>query len=62
MLMAQSETCLPVTVAFRHDASCLPLAARREHWHPPPDDVCPAGRAHAPGTPGNDRKSRSGDA
>jgi hypothetical protein len=35
MLMAQSETCLPVTVAFRHDASCLPLAARtdsrREH-------------------------------
>jgi hypothetical protein len=65
VLMAQSETYWPVTVTFRHHASC-PLTARkdsrREHWHPPPDDVCPAGRAHTPGTSGNDRKSRSGDA
>jgi hypothetical protein len=36
--------------------------ARREPSHPPPDDVCLAEHAPAPGTPGNDRRSRSGDA
>jgi len=35
---------------------------RGEHWRPPPGDVCTAERAPAPGTAGNDRRNRSGDA
>jgi hypothetical protein len=61
--MAQSETYLPLA---HPSFKLLPLTARtdsrREHWHPPPDDVGPAARAPSSRTPGNDRRSRSGDA